>query len=71
MQSPFNEADEVAALLQGALLATCHLTSQGETNIPIKIREVEQTVDPHGNYRDHFTVVTESGLRIQVRVRPE
>lgn len=63
------ETAAVAAMLQGYLAMTVKTRDGG--NLPIKVRDVEITTDPRGDYHDHFTVVTESGARIQVRVRPE
>lgn len=60
------EAAAIAAMLEGFLAMTCK-----KDDLPIKVRDVEITTDERGDIRDHFTVVTESGIRLQVRVRPE
>jgi len=63
------EVKEVSLLLQGMLVGTL-LKVQAE-GFPLKVSDVHQDVGEDGVYENHFTVVTESGIRIRVEVTPE
>lgn len=63
-----NRAEEtkmIAKFLQGGLAMLVH------TQDSLRVAGVEQETDEAGIYRDYFTVVTESGLRVRVTVEPE
>jgi len=71
---PEREADaqSVRSLVQGAMYM------QASLNAPtpplrslVKIRDVEQLVDEHGNYQPWYTIITESGHRLRVTLEVE
>lgn len=65
---PDREADARASLklIQGALCA-----SSNKLRPFIKIDEIDQPVDPQGNYEDYFVISTGAGHRIRVTLEVE
>lgn len=64
------EARSVARLIQGGLFGLA-LNIDSPLRRFVRIHDVEQLQDEEGTYLPHFTVVTESGLRIRISVEPE
>lgn len=65
------EAAAIAAFVEGALVSLFQGAKRGDGSLPLKVADVELETDDDGNFRDNFTVVTASGIRINVKVSPE
>lgn len=64
------EAEAVASFLQGSLAGMVQKAAVDGT-LMLKVSEVQQRQDARGDHLDHFIVVTESGIRLKVRVTVE
>lgn len=62
------ETEAVRAFLQGILAGTC---LQPGIRTSMKIASVDVETDLTGEYRDHFIVTTDSGIRLKVRITVE
>lgn len=63
------EASEIRALAQGIIVGSIlRLKNEGTL---LKMSDVELAQDENGDYEHHFTIVTESGIRICVTTEIE
>ena len=64
------DASSVAKFLQGLLVGMIE-KSLAQGLFPLRVEEIRAPQDGAGNYKDHFILITKSGIRLKVTVEPE